>query len=73
MPKRLLSCRNPVSPLCWSPFSEAFRSKRMCSGRRRRVCCWLPSRVRALGVGERSLGLWRSPTAWGLQGWGLCP
>lgn len=52
-------------------FLEASQSNTVCSGRRRRVCCWLPSVVRALGVGERPQGLQRSLTAWGLQRWGL--
>lgn len=52
-------------------FLEASQSNTVCFGRRRRVCCWLPSMVRALGVGERPQGLERSLTAWGLQRWGL--
>lgn len=50
IPKRFLSCRNPVLLLC-----EAFGNRSLCSGRRR-VCCWRPSRVRGLGLGVRPRG-----------------
>lgn len=69
IPKRFLSCRNPVCLLC-----KAFGTAACVLGGGGEGCVvGCPSRVLALGVGERPGGLQSSLTAWDLQRWGSLP